>query len=151
MHPIVFSRNKKLRLLRKNAVTCDAGWTIYSKNNKCYKICDDRLVCSILNPVYTSGTFNMYHCTEELNAICQYDPALGIPRIAQKRPEHVRFALPMSELLEGILDEKLLKWPLKRKIVATIELSMTAVAYDHITLKTRHPVRSGKLSNVESR
>ncbi|CAD6185990.1 unnamed protein product [Caenorhabditis auriculariae] len=27
----------------------------------------------------------------------------------------------------------------------------TAVAYDHITLKTRHPVRSGKLSNVESR
>ncbi|CAD6190057.1 unnamed protein product [Caenorhabditis auriculariae] len=27
----------------------------------------------------------------------------------------------------------------------------TALAYDHITLKTRHPVRSGKLSNVESR
>ncbi|CAD6191946.1 unnamed protein product [Caenorhabditis auriculariae] len=27
----------------------------------------------------------------------------------------------------------------------------TPVAYDHITLNTRHPVRSGKLSNVESR
>ncbi|CAD6191405.1 unnamed protein product [Caenorhabditis auriculariae] len=32
------------------------------------------------------------------------------------------FVLKLSELLEGILDEKLLKWPLKRKIAATVEL-----------------------------
>ncbi|CAD6197910.1 unnamed protein product [Caenorhabditis auriculariae] len=44
-------------------------------------------------------------------------------------------------------------WQVKQRVLreAVSERRTTAVAYDHITLKTRHPVRSGKLSNVESR
>ncbi|CAD6197934.1 unnamed protein product [Caenorhabditis auriculariae] len=57
------------------------------------------------------------------------------------RPHHVeKHAIP-SDLatLTGVLREGVLQG------------RRTAFAYDHITLKTRHPVRSGKLSNVESR
>ncbi|CAD6199958.1 unnamed protein product [Caenorhabditis auriculariae] len=57
------------------------------------------------------------------------------------RPHHVEKHVIPSDLatLTGVL----------RKGV--FQGRRTAFAYDHITLKTRHPVRSGKLSNVESR